>query len=72
MNSPAPFTAGEVRNMILFRRKRTVIWTMLLVGVPAALFFIPIQDRASGPFALRPAVRAELRVPVAGFLREIC
>src|SRR5262249_40362193 len=66
------FTAGEVRNMILFRRKRTVIWSMLLVGVPAALFFIPIQDRASGPFTLRPAVRAELRAPVAGFLREIC
>jgi len=65
------FTAGEVRNMILFRRKRTVVWATLVVGVPAALFFIPIEDRASGPFVLRPAVRAELRAPVAGFLREI-
>jgi multidrug efflux pump subunit AcrA (membrane-fusion protein) len=65
------FTAGEVRNMILFRRKRTVIWALVLAGVPAALFLIPIQDRASGPFALRPAVRAELRAPVAGFLRDI-
>jgi multidrug efflux pump subunit AcrA (membrane-fusion protein) len=66
------FTAGEVRNMFLFRRKRAIIWTVLLAGVPAALFLIPIEDRASGPFALRPAVRAELRAPVAGFLREIC
>jgi multidrug efflux pump subunit AcrA (membrane-fusion protein) len=65
------FTAGEVRNMILFRCKRAVIWTVLLAGVPAALFLIPIQDRASGPFALRAAVRVELRAPVAGFLREI-
>jgi multidrug efflux pump subunit AcrA (membrane-fusion protein) len=66
------FTAGEVRNMILYRHKRAVIWAALLIGVPAALFFIPIEDRAGGPFALRPAVRAELRAPVAGFLREIC
>jgi multidrug efflux pump subunit AcrA (membrane-fusion protein) len=66
------FTAGEVRNMILFRHKRAVIWGLLLTGVPVALFLIPVEDRASGPFALRPAVRVELRAPVAGFLSEIC
>jgi multidrug efflux pump subunit AcrA (membrane-fusion protein) len=66
------FTAGEVRNMILFRRKRAIIWALLLGGMPAALFVITIDDRASAPFALRPAVRAELRAPVAGFLREVC
>jgi multidrug efflux pump subunit AcrA (membrane-fusion protein) len=66
------FMAGEVRNMIHFRHKRTVIWGMLLLGVPAALFFIPMEDRASGPFALRPATRTELRAPLAGFLGEIC
>jgi multidrug efflux pump subunit AcrA (membrane-fusion protein) len=65
------FTAGEVRTMILYRHKRTVIWATLLVSVPVALFFIPVEDRANGPFALRPAVRAEVRAPVAGFLREI-
>jgi multidrug efflux pump subunit AcrA (membrane-fusion protein) len=65
------FTAGEVRKMILFRHKRTAVWTLLVVGVPAALFLIPMQDRASGPFQLRPAVRVELRAPVAGFLKEI-
>src|SRR5262249_5601528 len=62
------FTAGEVRNMILYRHKRVVIWAVLLVGVPVALFFIPKEDRASGPFSLRSAVRAELRAPVAGFV----
>jgi multidrug efflux pump subunit AcrA (membrane-fusion protein) len=66
------FTAGEVRNMFHFRHKRTVIWAMLLMGVPAALFFIPIEDRASGPFQLRPRMRAELKALVAGSVREIC
>jgi multidrug efflux pump subunit AcrA (membrane-fusion protein) len=65
------FTAGEVRNMILYRHKRAVIWAFLLVGVPAALFFIPMEDRASGPFQVRPTVRAELRAPVSGFLQTI-
>jgi multidrug efflux pump subunit AcrA (membrane-fusion protein) len=65
------FTAGEVRNMIRFRHRRTVVWALLLGGVAAALFLIPMEDRASGPFQVRPAVRAELRAPVAGFLREV-
>jgi multidrug efflux pump subunit AcrA (membrane-fusion protein) len=30
-----------------------------------------MDDRASGPFQVRPAVRAELRAPVAGFLKEV-
>jgi multidrug efflux pump subunit AcrA (membrane-fusion protein) len=65
-------TAGEVRTMILFRRRRAVAWAALLVGVPAALFLIPVEDRASGPFLVRPVVRAELRAPVAGFLQSVC
>src|SRR5262249_50159276 len=35
------------------------------------LFLIQIEDRAGGPFQVRPATRAELRAPVAGFLREV-
>jgi putative peptide zinc metalloprotease protein len=66
------FTAGEVRNMILLRHKRTVVWALLLVAGPAALFLIPIEDRASGPFQVRSAVRGELRAPVAGFLQAVC
>jgi multidrug efflux pump subunit AcrA (membrane-fusion protein) len=64
-------TAGEVRKMILLRHKRTAIWALLLGGVPAALFLIRVEDRAGGPFQVRPAVRAELRAPVAGFIQEI-
>jgi multidrug efflux pump subunit AcrA (membrane-fusion protein) len=64
-------TAGEVRNMILLRHKRTVIWALLLGGVPAALFLVQVEDRAGGPFQVRPASRAELRAPVAGFIQEI-
>jgi putative peptide zinc metalloprotease protein len=66
------FTAGEVRNMILHRHKRTVVWTVILVVGPAALFLVPVEDRASGPFHVRSAVRAELRAPVAGFLQFVC
>jgi multidrug efflux pump subunit AcrA (membrane-fusion protein) len=57
--------------MILWRHKRTAVWALLLSGVPAALFLIPMDDRASGPFQLRPAVHIEVRAPVAGFLKEV-
>jgi putative peptide zinc metalloprotease protein len=64
-------TAGEVRNMILYRHKRAAFWAAFLAGVPVALFLIPMEDRSGGPFSLRPVTRAEVRAPVAGFLREI-
>jgi multidrug efflux pump subunit AcrA (membrane-fusion protein) len=64
-------TAGEVRTMIKFRPKRAAAWALFLGGVPATLFLIPMEDRAGGPFQVRPAVRAELRAPAAGFLREV-
>jgi multidrug efflux pump subunit AcrA (membrane-fusion protein) len=58
--------------MVLFRHKRTVLWALLLGGGAAALFVIPMEDRASGPFQVRPAVRAEVRARVAGFLQTVC
>jgi putative peptide zinc metalloprotease protein len=64
-------TAGEVRTMILLRHKRTVIWVLLLAGVPTALCLVRVEDRAGGAFQVRPAVRAELRAPVAGFLQAV-
>jgi HlyD family secretion protein len=39
--------------------------------VGAALFLMPMEDRASGPFQVRPAARAEVRAPLAGFLRAV-
>jgi multidrug efflux pump subunit AcrA (membrane-fusion protein) len=65
------FFAGEVRKMLRVRHTRTVAWVLSLGGITAALFLVPIEDRASGPFQVRPAARAELRAPVAGFLRAV-
>jgi putative peptide zinc metalloprotease protein len=62
---------GEVRRMILIRRKRVLLWVLFLAGILSALFGIRAEDRVSGPFQVRPAVRAELRAPMAGFLSEV-
>ena len=55
--------AGEVRQMIRMRRRRTALWVMALGALAAGLFMAHIEDRARGPFQVRPAVRAELRAP---------
>ncbi|HKB39212.1 MAG TPA: HlyD family efflux transporter periplasmic adaptor subunit [Gemmataceae bacterium] len=63
--------AGEVSRMILMRRRRTVMWLMVLGSVGSALALIDMRDRSSGPFQLRAAARADIRAPVAGFIREV-
>jgi multidrug efflux pump subunit AcrA (membrane-fusion protein) len=65
------FCAGEVTTMLRQRHKRTAIWGIALASLGSGLFLIPVEDKASGPFQVRPAARAEVRAPVAGFLREI-
>jgi multidrug efflux pump subunit AcrA (membrane-fusion protein) len=65
------FTAGEVRKMILFRRKRTVLWALTVGAVVAAFYFVQIEDRVGGTFQLRPATHAEIRAPLAGFVQSI-
>ncbi len=65
----AGFSNGEVSLMFKLRRKRTLVWLGLLLGIPALLFLWPMEDRASGSFKIRPAQRAEVRAPVSGFLR---
>jgi multidrug resistance efflux pump len=65
------FTAGEVGNMIARRWKRTFVWLLILGGLAAGLCLVEMEDRSSGPVRLRPAIRAELRAPVAGFVREV-
>jgi multidrug resistance efflux pump len=62
---------GEVTKMLLRRHIRTAVWVLLLTAVPAALYFVEIEDREGGPFQVRPTVRAEVRAPVAGFLRAV-
>jgi putative peptide zinc metalloprotease protein len=65
------FSSGEVSKMIRLRYKRTVVWVLIMGNLAAALCLIRIEDRAGGAFQVRPVTRAELRAPVAGFLREV-
>jgi multidrug resistance efflux pump len=63
--------AGEVWTMFRTRYRRTLGWGLALGGLAAVLCLVEMEDRASGSFRLRPAIRAELRAPVAGFLTEV-
>lgn len=65
-------TGGEVAQMLRLRGWRTTMWLLALAVSGSALCFWEIEDRAGGEFQLRSTVRAEVRAPVAGFLREIC
>jgi putative peptide zinc metalloprotease protein len=65
------FAAGEIGKMIRRRWKRTLVWILILAAVPALLYLVEIEDRASGPFQIRPVSRAEVRAPVAGFLQAV-
>ena len=65
------FEGGEFATMIRTRHKRTVLWVAGLALVPVLLAVVRVEDRASGPFSLRPASRVEVRAPTAAFLREI-
>ncbi|HEV3081208.1 MAG TPA: hypothetical protein VGY66_15620, partial [Gemmataceae bacterium] len=47
------FFGGEVRKMIVMRHKRTAAWLMFSGAVPALLWVVQMEDRASGPFHLR-------------------
>jgi len=62
---------AEVKTMLCTRHHRVAIWLIVLGVIISALFFIPMEQRACGNFHLRPQNRAEVRAPVAGFLREV-
>jgi multidrug efflux pump subunit AcrA (membrane-fusion protein) len=64
-------SGGEITIMITKRWKRTAAWMIVLGGAAAALCLVHIEDRASGPFQVRPATRAEVRAQVAGFLQAV-
>jgi multidrug resistance efflux pump len=65
------FARGEVAAMLKRRRGRVAIWAVGVAAAVAVLCVVPLCDRAGGPFRLRAVQRAELRAPVAGFLREV-
>jgi multidrug efflux pump subunit AcrA (membrane-fusion protein) len=64
-------SSGEFSQMITRRHRRLAGWLVIFAGAGSALALFKIDDRASGKFVVRPAVRAELRAPAAGFLRDV-
>jgi multidrug resistance efflux pump len=65
------FSAGEISTMIRTRPGRTTAWAMVAVAA-TSIAMVPFPDRASGPFVVRTASRAEICAQVSGFLREVC
>ena len=63
--------AGEVRTMIKSRRARTAAWAAGIALVIAALLWLPVRERAAGSFQLRSVKRAEVRAPLAAFIKDI-
>jgi RND family efflux transporter MFP subunit len=63
--------AGEVKNMIFRRHKRLAAWFAVAAAAVVAVAVLPMHERATGSFELRPAWRAEVRAPVGGFVREM-
>lgn len=65
-------TAGEVTRMLQSRRGRAWIWLLVIAGLAAAGMLCRIDEFSGGSFTVRPAVHAEVRAPIAGFLRSLC
>lgn len=59
---------GEDFKDMLSNRKNRVFF---FVAITLVILLIPMHDRSSGNFHVRPAVRWEVRAPVDGFLRHI-
>jgi putative peptide zinc metalloprotease protein len=67
----ADFSKGEIMNMFRFRWRRLAIWGSIAAAAAVALAVIPMHEKATGPFRVRPSSRAEIRAPVSGFLHTI-
>jgi multidrug efflux pump subunit AcrA (membrane-fusion protein) len=65
------FSRGEISAMLRRRKARVATWVVGAAAAVAVLCVVPLRDRAGGPFKLRALRRAEVRAPVAGFLREV-
>src|SRR5205085_2305863 len=64
-------SAGEVATMLSSRRRRVAVWLLVLGAAALTACYVQVERTASGTFAVRPLLRAEIHAPVAGFLREI-
>lgn len=64
-------TGGEFVKMFKHRRLRAAAWVAAIVIIPCLVGLIPVSDRSSGTFQVRPATRVEICAAEAGFLREV-
>ncbi len=67
----AGLSEGEIMTMLKNRPFRLASWLVVLAGVPAVLYAVPMDDTVTGTFKARSAVRAEVRAPVSGFLQGV-
>ena len=67
----AGLSAGEITAMVWRRHVRTLVWVAVLGSVTAALFLVPLTDRATGVFEVRPVTHREIRAPISAFLRQV-
>jgi hypothetical protein len=58
------FFATEFAAMLKRRRGRTLVWLALLIGLPALVFLIPMNRKATGEFAVHPQKRVEVHAEV--------
>ncbi|MEQ8836459.1 MAG: efflux RND transporter periplasmic adaptor subunit, partial [Lacipirellulaceae bacterium] len=64
-------SAGEMTKMFAKRRGRALVWLLVLLGIPVVASLVPMQDRVSGNFSVRPTTHIEVNALEAGFLKEI-
>lgn len=65
------FFGSELQQMFRSRQGRTAFWLSALGALVVILLTVRMEDRAGGAFQVRSVVLAEIRSPVAGFLREV-
>ena len=61
----------DFRTMISKRRGRTILWVLVISGLIAASLVVPWTETADGEFELQATTQAEIRAPVAGFLKSV-
>ena len=64
-------SSGEFMAMLKGRRVRVAAWGLIIAAITAVMVLVPLEEKASGTFQVRSTTRAEVRAPVAGFLREV-
>ncbi len=62
---------SEFVKMFKSRHRRTALWAMLVIGVPAILFWVPLNHSATGEVLVRSGHRVEIHAALAGFFRDI-